>query len=401
MGGYAPGDTLYAGTEALPRASSEHLRSSVLLASLLASVDLPSGLGAAVAVPYGRLQTKSDITQTSDSGLGDVELRLRQDLARWLAPDATAWPRLQVSLGVVAPTGPYVAKADLLQGNVPDRYLSLGRGAWWWLGELDAGGAITERFGWYGSAAVRGALGTTDDQFAWGPELRTGAGLSANLWQDIVSGGLGVDHLWRGGNTEVDYKGDRVDAQNGGGRWLELVPTLRSRLGDTLAATVSGRLPLWQDVNGVQSVQQFAAFVALHGTFDFGGAPVQQVRTAAAGDPAKRARTAAAGDPPPPEVAAQVVAGRWTLVDYWATWCTPCTKLAKELQALVEARPEFVVVKVDATEWDAAELQRRLPGVAGLPLLDVYGPDGRLVQRLEGPDAFRFAAFLPAAATAP
>ena len=87
--------------------------------------------------------------------------------------------------------------------------------------------------------------------------------------------------------------------------------------------------------------------------------------------------------------------GRVTLVDYTASWCAPCQKLAPQLEAFAAARADVALHKIDATDWIAADLQTHLPGEAGLPVLDIYGRDGRLLARLVGPECFEFAKRVP------
>jgi len=91
------------------------------------------------------------------------------------------------------------------------------------------------------------------------------------------------------------------------------------------------------------------------------------------------------------------------VVDYWATWCAPCLKLTAELEQFSKenAAMAFAVAKVDASDWDAAQWQKFLPDAAGLPVLDVFGADGRRIARLYGEEVFRFRAALPKLAPKP
>ena len=104
------------------------------------------------------------------------------------------------------------------------------------------------------------------------------------------------------------------------------------------------------------------------------------------------------GEAPKEELIAKLlVPGKITIVDYWATWCGPCKKLAPIVEAYADGRDDVVLKKVDATEWEAPEMGRYLPAVSGLPVLDIYGPDGRLIRRIDGSECFDFAKHVPAA----
>lgn len=102
--------------------------------------------------------------------------------------------------------------------------------------------------------------------------------------------------------------------------------------------------------------------------------------------------------------------GKTILVNFWATWCSPCEKEMPSLGALQAARGgenfEVVAISVDATE-DKAFAARRLgelgasditfhiappenyevvydSGVRGFPTSILYDPEGHEIARLEG-----------------
>jgi thiol-disulfide isomerase/thioredoxin len=102
--------------------------------------------------------------------------------------------------------------------------------------------------------------------------------------------------------------------------------------------------------------------------------------------------------------------GKTILVNFWATWCSPCEKEMPSLGALQKARGgadfEVVAISVDSAEdkdyaaqrlgeLGAANIPFRIitpeqyelvydSGVQGFPTSILYGPDGKEIARLAG-----------------
>lgn len=97
--------------------------------------------------------------------------------------------------------------------------------------------------------------------------------------------------------------------------------------------------------------------------------------------------------------------GQWVLVNYWATWCSPCLKEMPELSALDAMREHISVIGLAMEDISADEmraflekhpvvypiaivgLEQALPGFdapVGLPMTYLVGPDGRMAKRYAG-----------------
>ena len=74
--------------------------------------------------------------------------------------------------------------------------------------------------------------------------------------------------------------------------------------------------------------------------------------------------------------------GKAVLVDFWATWCGPCVKLAPELEALAAEHDDIIVGKINIEEADNQTLAVQL-GINTIPSLFFYR-DGKLVKQLVG-----------------
>ena len=77
------------------------------------------------------------------------------------------------------------------------------------------------------------------------------------------------------------------------------------------------------------------------------------------------------------EVSLSEFRGKWVVLNYWATWCTPCRKEIPDLSALHEARDDIVVLGLafEDTEMEVFDtfLEEFRPSYPMLQV-DVYAP---------------------------
>jgi len=98
--------------------------------------------------------------------------------------------------------------------------------------------------------------------------------------------------------------------------------------------------------------------------------------------------------------------GKWVVVNFWATWCSPCLKEVPELSALDAMREHIEVIGLAYEDIEPADLQAFLkqhPVVYPIAIVDVYdpprdfatprglpmtyliGPDGTIAKQFLGP----------------
>jgi thiol-disulfide isomerase/thioredoxin len=182
---------------------------------------------------------------------------------------------------------------------------------------------------------------------------------------------------------------------NSGGHWVTLTPTLVATPVRGFEMGLSARIPVYRAVEGVQLVEGANILATFAYTARVGGS-APPVLLADDGEPAPMGGdvTVAIEGGRAFELPSILAMGRVTLVDWYADWCKPCRKLDRELRTFAAARADVAVRKVDIVEW-GSPASAHLSGLAGLPVLDVYGPDGRLIARLVGDETFDFEQHVP------
>ncbi len=87
-----------------------------------------------------------------------------------------------------------------------------------------------------------------------------------------------------------------------------------------------------------------------------------------------------------PSLDVHAVAGKVTVFDFYADWCSPCRKVDLHLYRILNARDDLAVRKLNVSSWDSALAKRHLSAVPSLPYFVVFGPDRRLRTTLAGFD---------------
>ncbi len=87
-----------------------------------------------------------------------------------------------------------------------------------------------------------------------------------------------------------------------------------------------------------------------------------------------------------PEIATIPVKGKFTVIDFSATWCRPCREIDEHMAKVLGTRSDIAYRKLEIGDWDTPLAQRYLKGIPQLPYVIVYDAAGARVKELVGVD---------------
>jgi hypothetical protein len=353
--------------------SFESARFDLFLTTVQATALHESGLGVEVIAPFGWLASRTGAERTQELSFGDGELR-----GRWTTLVGRSL-RLTGLTGAALPTGNYTVRSGAGALGDSARALTIGRGVTWTLAEVDARAEATRGVAFGVSAQGRLPVGDAPDGFRWGPELRTSGEIELRPFRGPIAVAAGGELQMRGAGSIIDpFLEQRIASENVAATIVSVTPAVRARFESGVFLSLNARIPVFQDLDGLQFQQGAGVFAGVGYVFPvFGRASAKATREAKAGTEAGTSRVA------------------FVVREYGADWCEGCKKLEPLLEATRARRRDVLFERVDVTAWTQEELARRIPGASALPVVEVLLHDGSLVARLEGDHAFTFSNHIP------
>ena len=78
------------------------------------------------------------------------------------------------------------------------------------------------------------------------------------------------------------------------------------------------------------------------------------------------------------DIEAHLAKGKYTVIDFYASWCPPCRIVGPALERLAAVEPARLAIrKVDVVDWTMPVVEQY--GIESLPHLMLYDPEGKRV----------------------
>lgn len=252
--------SIYTGDQKLDNRSVERNTQSTLLEINYGITNRITIAGTASFIRKQRitgLQNQAGGNELITQGLGDGILLLKYVLHK---NTMQSQYQLAVGGGAKVPLG----KASLENNGIAlNADMQPGTGAWdailWsYLSKTFAPNTTLNLF-WFNTFRQTGTHGrfNENDSYRFGNELISTAGISNKL-----AGKISYVASLRYRSTSSDQLNSTIQP-NTGGKWISFKPSLRYQITNSISTSISGKIPLYQYLNGTQPTTTFAANVAV------------------------------------------------------------------------------------------------------------------------------------------
>lgn len=251
---------LYSGDDQLTNNTVERNTQSTLLELNYGLTDRLTISGTATYVQKDLTSLRNNQTLTT-RGIGDGLLMLKYVLHQNTMSDQY---QLAVGGGAKIPFGKISLKSNNIALNLD---MQPGTGAWdgiaWSYFSKTFAPASTLNLFAYSTFRVTGSAERfgQNDQYKFGNEFVVNSGVTNNLISNLSYVAM------------VSYRSTGSDQRNGqnmpntGGKWVNIEPALRYQITSGLSAKISGKIPLYQYLNGIQPTTSYTASISFFYNF--------------------------------------------------------------------------------------------------------------------------------------
>ena len=403
----------FAGTDSIDPVRTEEI--SAHLFNLSLEHHFGGGISGHVRVPVGSIRVDPvAAAPTFVSGFGDLEIGGALELGRFWGTGGYK-PSVKIRPSLVLPTGE-TRRTSMLGDDAPPNLIALGTGAVGFALDVQASKYVARDW------AVRGRLGARSPLSFNEEDLRFGAvlsGAAGGLFRPAKKLFVTIDATIA--HRRSSRERTMGEVINSGGTWLGFDAAVAYVRGK-VAVGATARVPVFADVNGEQVSETFGlgAFVSLsfggeedkhgHGDedghdhggedkHDHGGEDKHDHGGEDKHDHGGEDKHDHGGEKHDKhdhqadvkdlatggasfDFAAVRVPGKVVAIDFWADWCKPCKGITAALEKRAAANERLAVRKVEVPTFDSPVAQRYLPGVGGLPVVWLVGPDGKVISKL-------------------
>lgn len=251
---------LYSGDTRLENRTTERSTQSTLLEINYGITDRLTISGTATYIRKQRLGLQSD-EELITRGIGDGIVLLKYVLHKNTIQEQY---QLAVGAGTKIPFGRSSLSDDGIALNLD---MQPGTGAWdgvlWSYFSKSFAPSSTINFFIYNTFRVTGSTErfNENDKYRFGNEWVVNAGVTDTIIPNLSYIGL------------INYRSTSSDQRNGqklpntGGKWISIEPALRYQITEGLSAKISGKIPIYQYLNGIQPTTSYTASLSLFYNF--------------------------------------------------------------------------------------------------------------------------------------